>query len=378
MFLHIISFDIPYPANYGGIMVIFNQIKALHALGVKVILHCFQYGDRTPQAELERYCHEVHYYPRSRSLFYQLSTLPFIMRTRENRALLKRLRKDKYPILFEGMHTSAYVLNRRLRSRQKIVRMHNVEWQYYEGLSQSTTDVFQKIYFFAESIKLQRIEPKIVLHSDEILTLSAHDTAYYRDMKANTHYIPAFHPNDTIECLPGRGNYMLFHGKLSIPDNEKGARWLIQEVFAHIEFPFIIAGMDPSSDLKELAARYEHITIVENPDETTMSNLIRDAHANILVSFQASGVKLKLINALFRGRFCIVNEAMVRGTGLESYCHVRNSPRDMRQTIEALSNMLFEHSRIESRQHLLETEYSNLENAKKLIGLLKFDNSEKR
>lgn len=378
MFLHIVSFDIPYPANYGGIMVIFNQIKALHALGVKVILHCFQYGDRTPQAELERYCHEVHYYPRSRSLFYQLSTLPFIMRTRENRALLKRLRKDKYPILFEGMHTSAYVLNRRLRSRQKIVRMHNVEWQYYEGLSQSTTDVFQKIYFFAESIKLQRIEPKIVLHSDEILTLSAHDTAYYRDMKANTHYIPAFHPNDTIECLPGRGNYMLFHGKLSIPDNEKGARWLIQEVFAHIEFPFIIAGMDPSSDLKELAARYEHITIVENPDETTMSNLIRDAHANILVSFQASGVKLKLINALFRGRFCIVNEAMVRGTGLESYCHVRNSPRDMRQTIEALSNMLFEHSRIESRQHLLETEYSNLENAKKLIGLLKFDNSEKR
>jgi hypothetical protein len=170
---------------------------------------------------------------------------------------------------------------------------------------------------------------------------------------------------------------MLFHGKLSIPDNEKGARWLIQEVFAHIEFPFIIAGMDPSSDLKELAARYEHITIVENPDETTMSNLIRDAHANILVSFQASGVKLKLINALFRGRFCIVNEAMVRGTGLESYCHVRNSPRDMRQTIEALSNMLFEHSRIESRQHLLETEYSNLENAKKLIGLLKFDNSKK-
>ena len=62
MTLHIVSFDIPYPANYGGVIVIFNQIKALHALGVKVILHCFQYGDRTPQPELAQYCQEVYYY----------------------------------------------------------------------------------------------------------------------------------------------------------------------------------------------------------------------------------------------------------------------------------------------------------------------------
>ena len=61
MFLHIVSFDIPYPANYGGVIVIFNQIKALQQQGVKVILHCFQYGDRKPQQELERFCHEVHY-----------------------------------------------------------------------------------------------------------------------------------------------------------------------------------------------------------------------------------------------------------------------------------------------------------------------------
>ena len=70
MTLHIVSFDIPYPANYGGVIVIFNQIKALHALGVKVILHCYQYGERTPQPELAQYCHEIYYYKRSRSLIW--------------------------------------------------------------------------------------------------------------------------------------------------------------------------------------------------------------------------------------------------------------------------------------------------------------------
>jgi hypothetical protein len=374
MHLHVVSFDIPYPANYGGVILIFNQIKALHAQGVKIILHCFQYGDRTPQPELEKYCHEVHYYKRSRSLFYQLSFLPFIMRTRQHAALLKRLKRDNYPILFEGMHTAVWVWHKRLRGRQKIVRMHNVEWQYYEGLSRSTapTEVFEKIYYFIESIKLQRIEPKVVLHADEILTVSTNDQAYYREMKANTHYLPAFHPNVRVESQLGRGEYALFHGKLSVPDNEQSAVWLIENVFSKIDIPFVVAGMAPSGRLKELVERYEQITLVENPDDRRMNELISKAHINLLVSFQSSGIKLKLINALFRGRFCIVNQEMVSGTGLAKLCYVRNSAAAISQTIEALLNAPFEQSKIDERRAVLETEFSNTENAKKLMNLIKF------
>lgn len=373
MYLHIVSFDIPYPANYGGVIVIFNQIRALHALGVKVILHCYQYGNRTPQPELEKYCHEVYYYPRSRSIIYQLSLLPFIMRSRKRRALLRRLRKDKHPILFEGMHTSSLVWHKRLRGRQKIVRMHNVEWQYYEGLSHLATDVVEKVYYFIESLKLQRIEPKVVLHADELITLSMTDQEYYRDLKANTHYIPAFHPNTFVESLPGRGDYILFHGKLSVPDNERAAIWLIEEVFANIDIPFVIAGMEPSWRLREEVKRFDHITLVDNPDEAHMIDLIKNAHINLLVSFQLAGIKLKLLNALFRGRFCIVNDEMVGGMDLKALCYVRNSGAAIRQTIEALINAPFEPSRIEERRAILETQFSNLENARKLISLIKFE-----
>lgn len=372
MFLHVVSFDIPYPANYGGVIVIFNQIKALHAQGVKVILHCFQYGDRQPQPQLAEYCQEVYYYKRSRSWWYQLSLLPFIMRTRMPSALLKRLRKDQYPILFEGMHTAGLVWRSSLRGRQKIVRMHNIEWQYYENLSRLTDDVFGKLYYFVESLKLQRIEPRVVLHADEILALSTLDAAYYRDSKANTHYLPAFHANRTVDIPPGRGGYVLFHGKLSVPDNERAAVWLIENVFADLDIPFKIAGMDPSWALKELVERHEHVTLVENPDERTMIELIRDAQINLLISFQRAGIKLKLINALFRGRFCIVNEHMVSGTGLEKLCYVRNSAASIRQTVEALINAPFEAGKVEERRGLLESEYSNEENARKLMALIKW------
>jgi hypothetical protein len=374
MFLHIVSFDIPYPANYGGVIVIFNQIKALHAQGVKVILHCFEYGNRTPQPELANYCYEIYYYKRSRSLFYQLSFLPFIMRTRQSSALLKRLRKDQHPILFEGMHTAGLIWHHSLRSRQKLIRMHNVEWQYYESLAQLTPALapLEKAYYFAESIKLQRIEPKVVLHADEIIAISTTDEAYYRALKANTRYIPAFHPNILIESQLGRGEYVLFHGKLSVPDNEMAAIWLIEEVFADFDIPFIIAGMAPSERLKDLVAKYEHIRLVENPDEEQMNSLLSQAQINLLVSFQSSGVKLKLINALFRGRFCIVNEHMVRGTGLAKLCYVRNSAAAMRQTIEAFINVPFEAGKIAERRAVLESEFSNAENAKKLMRLIKW------
>ena len=374
MTLHVVSFDIPYPANYGGVIVIYNQIKALHALGVKVILHCFQYGERTPQPELAQYCHEVYYYKRSRSLLWQLSFFPFIMQTRMNRSLLKRLKKDDHPILFEGIHTAGFVLKRSLRHRQKIVRMHNVEWQYYEQLWKLTSNLIplEKLYYFIESIKLQRMEPYILLHSDEIIAISTNDEAYFKQSKANTHYIPAFHPNTFVESQLGRGEYVLFHGKLSVPDNERAAIWLVQEVIAGMEVPFVIAGMEPTQRLKDLIRPHDHIKLIENPDDVTMNNLIRNAHINLLYSFQNAGIKLKLVNALFRGRFCIVNEMMVSGTNLEKLCYVRNSAAAIRQTIEALLNAPFEQSRIDERRAQLETEYSNLENAKKLLALIKF------
>lgn len=375
MYLHIVAFDIPYPANYGGVIVIYNQIKALHEQGVKVILHCFQYGDRKPAPELSQYCHEVYYYKRSRSLIWQLSFLPFIMQTRRNRSLLRRLKKDNHPILFEGMHTAGFVWKKSLRGRQKLVRMHNVEWQYYESLSQLTpaTEPFEKAYYFIESIKLQRTEPWVVLHADELITISTNDQAYYKEMKSNVHYIPAFHPNIRVESQTGRGEYVLFHGKLSVPDNERAAIWMMEEVFAdNFAIPLVIAGLEPSERLKEVARRYEHVRLVENPDEREMNNLITKAHINLLVSSQSAGVKLKLINALFRGRFCIVNEAMVSGSGLAKLCYVRNSAAAMRQTIEALINAPFEQSRIEERRAVLETAYSNQENAKKLMSLIKF------
>ena len=373
MTLHVVAFDIPYPANYGGVIVIYHQLRALKALGINVILHCYQYGDRTEQPILAEICKEVYYYPRPRKLWYHLSIWPFIMTTRNNRKLYQRLRQDKHPILFEGMHTSLPVRRRRLRNRQKLVRMHNIEWQYYESLYMLEDDPAKKAYYFIESIKLQRSEPSILLHADAIVTMSTLDQAYYREMKSNTHYIPVFHPNSVVTSQLGRGEYVLYQGKLSVNDNERSVLWLVKEVFAHLDIPFVIAGLNPSDHLKTVAGRYPNIRLIENPDEEQMDSLIRDAHVNLLYSFQTSGSKLKLVNALFKGRYCVVNDHMVAGTTLDKLVQVRNSSAAIRQTIEALFSAGFDQGQIDLRKATLEVEYSNIENTKKLLDIVQFE-----
>ncbi len=64
--LHIISFNVPYPPDYGGVMDVFYKIKALHDHGVVIKLHCFEYGRK--EADVLKYvCNEVHYYKREHS-----------------------------------------------------------------------------------------------------------------------------------------------------------------------------------------------------------------------------------------------------------------------------------------------------------------------
>src|ERR1035438_443370 len=122
--LHIISFDVPYPPNYGGVIDIFYTVRALQAKGVRVHLHCFRYG-REPAPELESLCHEVHYYPRMRGWGSALSWKPFIVMSRRSKMLMHNLLKDQYPILFEGLHSCYFLDDVRRSGRLKIYRESN-------------------------------------------------------------------------------------------------------------------------------------------------------------------------------------------------------------------------------------------------------------
>ncbi len=65
---------------------------------------------------------------------------------------MNNLLKDKYPVLFEGMHSCYYLGDPRLRNRKLIYRESNIEHEYYINLFAAEHRLVKKAYFLVESM----------------------------------------------------------------------------------------------------------------------------------------------------------------------------------------------------------------------------------
>lgn len=366
--IQLVAFNIPYPADYGGVIDIFYKIKALSECGLSVYLHCFEY-DRPQVKELESYCAKVFYYSRKEGIRYQLSFKPYIVVTRVNDQLLKNLSSITAPILFEGLHTCFYLDHPLLAHHIRLVRTHNIEHEYYLNLSKAEQNLFKKMYFRMEAFKLSGYE-SILKKASQLLCISPNDYDYFEQKYGHSQIIPAFHPFNEIKSKAGRGKYILFHGNLSVPENILSVEFLLDKVFSKINYPIVIAGKNPPASLVQKINQNPHIQLISNPGNEQMETLIQDAQIAVLPTFQDTGLKLKLLASLFSGRFCIANSTMIHQTGLENLCQQADTAKEMIDGIEELFDKDFTSEEIERRKLILENDFSNHRNAMKIIDVI--------
>ena len=100
--IQIVAFNNPYPPNYGGAIDMYYKIKALHKLGVDIILHFF-YKDREDISGLEDYCSIIYEYKQDNGFSSHFSLKPFSSHSRRNKTLFDRLTKSNAPILVESL-----------------------------------------------------------------------------------------------------------------------------------------------------------------------------------------------------------------------------------------------------------------------------------
>jgi len=365
--LNIISFDIPYPPNYGGVIDVFYKIKSLADLGIKIHLHTFQYKGRKKSKELENICEEVIYYRRNRYKNPFVDGKPYIVKTRKSGLLLENLKQNNYPIIFEGLHTCNYLNHNDLSERKKIVRMHNIENVYYKHLAKIENNPIKKAFFNYEAENLKKYA-EILSFATGIAAISQEDKKYLSVRFADkTFCLPVFHQNNEVKINEKKGNYALYHGNLAVGENNEAANYLIDKIFNDIDYKLIIAGSNPTKDLIEKISQTENVELKANLSETEMHETIYNAQMHVLPTFQNTGIKLKLINVLYSGRFIIVNDKMIENTNLQEICVVTNNETEMKNAILQLIDKDFNTENLSKRKSILLSTFSNKENAKTLI-----------
>ncbi|MDR1524587.1 MAG: glycosyltransferase [Tannerella sp.] len=369
--LNLVSINIPWPANYGGVIDIYYKIKALHDCGVKIILHCFEY-ERPRAAELERVCEKVYYYRRRTGLWANMTCLPYNVYSRKDRRLIDNLLENDDPVLFEGLHTCYYLNDKRLKHRFKIFRECNIEHDYYRETGKAERNMIKKCFFHIEALRFKRYQKKVA-DAELMIAVSQTDTDYLRKEfpHGKVEFVPCFHGNDEVTATTGQSDFLLYHGKLSVKENEKAALYLIENVFPGMSpYRCIIAGMNPSNRLLKAASRYDHIVIEANPSVERINELVRTAQINLLVTFQDTGLKLKLLNSLFAGRHVVVNPTMLAGSGLDELCHIAGTPDEMIDTCRKLMKKPFSPDIPEERRKRLFPVFSNAYQAKRLTDMI--------
>lgn len=359
--IQLVSFAAPYPADYGGVIDVYYKIKTMHQMGIKVHLHTYVYATHQKSKELESLCASVHYYKRDFSHKY-FQGWPYIVATRYNKEMMINLQKLGFPVILEGLHTCFLVDFLKEKHISYVVRMHNVEWKYYQFLAEAEASFVKKKYFLEEARRLKSFE-KCVSDS-KILAISAKDKTYFIENHPSAKVVetPPFHQFNQMQILSGKGEYALFHGNLSVNENEQVAIYLIEKVFLKNNFPLIIAGKNPTKKLLLAANASRKIEVIANPDNEKMNDLMKNAHIHLIPNRQPTGIKIKWLNSLFAGRFVIVHPDIYPQSVPDSGIYSIIDSNEIVEKIKDLSNQSFSNEMILERNKWMENKYNNERN----------------
>ena len=328
-------------------------------------MHCFADGD--VPAQLQAVTQAVYFYRPSKSPMLLFSRLPFSVASRNRAKLLQNLQKIDAPILFEGLKTTFVVNQNALPNRPKILRLHNIEQDYFAGIAKSENSWLRKFLFGLESRKYKRYEG-ILSRFDRVATLSLVEHGQMQKRFGNSVYVPVFHGNQTVKNLGGLGQNVLYHGDLGTADNIKSALFLIESFREMPDIELVIASGTRNAEVDKAVsatpnARFEAFDTFEQ-----LQDLFDRAHINISWSFQRSGTKLKVINALFNGRHSVINENITDDENLVGLCHVAKTKGELKSQITRLMNVAYDDVKI--RSAVLARHFDDVQNAKSIAALL--------
>ena len=308
----------PYPANYGGVIDVYYTVKALAERGVHINLHCF-YNKRKPAPELQSEGVSVNYYKRKMGWWNHVHWLPFTVVSKPLKHLRHQLLKDQNPIIAEVLHCIHVFKDAALKHRLKIYRHSNIEHRYYKGLAIAERHWLKKMYLYIECLKLKHYESKIS-NANLVWAVNQSDATYFtnRYPGLRVQWIPSFNGFKKIDALPGQGTYALFHGNLEVSENILALHWIIKSL-APFQIPLVVAGNSASEKLWKSLRTYSWITCVPSPQDSELKDLIQNAQVHVLFTHQPTGLKLKLLNVLFNGRWLVCNFNMLDGTPIKPH-----------------------------------------------------------
>ncbi|MBP5380149.1 MAG: hypothetical protein J6Y39_00245, partial [Bacteroidaceae bacterium] len=136
----------------------------------------------------------------------------------------------------------------------------------------------------------------------------------------------------------------------SVEENQRTARYILEKIAPKMPHVlFVIAGRNP--DFKKVP---QNAKVIGNPSDEHLLQLISTAQIHLLLTFQPTGIKLKLLNTLVKGNgHIIANHDMLYGHSLGRFCTRADNTEEIISSINRLMKEPLEPEELENRKKII-------------------------
>ena len=324
-----ISLYPPLPLNFGGPIGIYHRVKELAKHGNNIYLFYIN-DDKNVEYnhQLSFFCEEVHSYERVKriGMRYIIECLRFpytvaqrdIIQMQENiEECIKQRNIDLINVEFPQMCVNLLSLKKKYHI-PIILHEHNNEWNRFSQIAEASKGI-KKLLLIRESRKLRRFEK--MLENNHIVDyysfLSTDDReihmATFNVVNERTILAPLGGDLKEIESIPHEDYIFMFCAAMDSEMNEEAAIWFSQEVFNRIQnenVKLYLVGRNPTERVRAL--ENEKIIVTRTVDSVDEYYALADAV--VIPLLHGGGVKVKLFEAVERGKLVITTPVGIEGT----------------------------------------------------------------
>lgn len=254
------------------------------------------------------------------------------------------LKNDSFDIIhLESLYTIPYIpLLRKLSNAKIVLRMHNVEHQIWERLSDNERNPIKKLLYSINAKQLRRVEETVLSKVDGFMAISEPDYQYFHPFNPQvpgciiTFGLDMEHYEVEDDYIPSDCPSLFHLGSMNWSPNVEGMEWFLDEIWPKVlesypELTFTMAGFGTPDKFYQ---RKDKNVTVAGPVPSA-NDFMLDHDIMVVPLLSGSGIRIKIIEAMALGKVVITTSVGAEGLAVENGKHlfIADTPEEFVNTI---------------------------------------------
>lgn len=253
--------------------------------------------------------------------------------------VLKSFRPDVVQV--ESVYLSTYLPEIRKHGNPlSVLRIHNVEYQIWQGLAKKEKKSLKRIYLSNLTKRIRDFEREAWKAYDLLLPITEKDAYLIERLEGVNALVVAPFCIDISKIKKGAATekWVGYHiGAMDWIANREGVRWFVDNAWYKVrklvpDFEFYFAGRNMPEEFKELGVDGVHcMNEVPSAEE-----FIADKKILIVPLWSAGGIRVKILEAMAAGKIVISTPVGIRGIEAKAGEHylLARKPEDFARSVK--------------------------------------------